>query len=75
MKSKDAYERIIAVLEGLEGSEIDRDEEFNGESRKHILERDQKYSDLLEHFVEVTKRRNDSKEKYKWIYFKILMAL
>lgn len=55
--------------------DINDDNEFDTESKKQIIERDKHYSELLKHFVEITKARNISKEKYKWIYFKVIMGL
>ena len=73
--TKDEFERIVSGLSDIMKLNIEEDDQFSAESQKQIIERDKQYSELLAHFVEVTKRRNDSKERYKWIYFKIIMGL
>lgn len=73
--TKEEYSRIVSGLKDIMKLNIEDDDQFNAESQKQILERDKHYSELLNHFVEITKKRNESKEKYKWYYFKIIMGL
>lgn len=73
--TKEEYLKIVSSFIDVAKSNIDDDNEFNTESQKQILERDKQYSELLKHFVEITKTRNDAKEKNKWIYFKIIMGI
>lgn len=74
MTKEQQYGRLIKEILDLDKSDIDDDNEFDTESRKHILERDEYYSDLLKHFVTITKERNKAKEKNKWIYFWVIMT-
>lgn len=55
--------------------DIDYDANFDNISKKNISDRDDAYTKLLEHFVNVTKCRNIIKEIHKWIYFWIIMIL
>lgn len=73
--TKEEYSNIVSNFTNLMKLTISDDDEFNSESQKQILERDKNYTELLKHFVTTTQDRNKSKEKYKWWYFKIIMAL
>lgn len=55
--------------------DIDYDANFNSISKKNISDRDDAYTKLLNHFVNVTKIRNIIKEIHKWVYFWIIMIL
>lgn len=55
--------------------DIDYDAKFNSISKKNISDRDDAYTKLLKHYVNVTKCRNIIKEIHKWLYFWIIMAL
>lgn len=52
---------------------VDYDNNFETISRKNISERDEAYTDLLKHFVTITKIRNKAKEIHKWVYFWLIM--
>lgn len=54
---------------------IDYDVKFKSISRKNISDRDESYTNLLDHFIRITKYRNVIREVHKWIYFWIIMAL
>lgn len=73
--TKDEFTKILDGLQDVFTSEIEDDKEFDTESQKQLLERDKQYSELLMHFVDITKTRNKSKENNKWIYFRIVMGL
>ena len=55
--------------------DIDYDANFDNISKKNISDRDDAYTQLLEHFVNVTKWRNIIKEFHKWVYFWVIMIL
>ena len=55
--------------------DIDYDANFNSISKKNISDRDDSYTKLLKHFVNITKGRNIVKEIHKWIYFWIIMSM
>lgn len=74
--NKNDFMRIVSELSDIvEEEDIQDDGDFDKEAQKQIIRRDEQYSDLLEHFVYITKERNYSKEKNKWIFFKIIMGL
>lgn len=74
--TKEDFRKIVTGLSDIvEEYDIQDDNDFDSETQKQIIRRDEQYSDLLEHFVSITKDRNYSKEKNKWIFFKIIMGL
>lgn len=73
--TKDEYFKIVSDLINVTKANIDEEEDFDKEAQKQILERDKQYSALLRHFVNITKKRNESKEKFKWVYFWIIMGV
>lgn len=74
--TKEDFRKIVTGLSDIvEEYDIQDDNDFDSETQKQIIRRDEQYSDLLEHFVSITKERNYSKEKNKWIFFKIIMGL
>lgn len=54
---------------------IDYEHDFDKISKKNISYRDNSYTELLRHFVHITKVRNKVKEIHKWVYFWIIMLL
>ena len=72
---KDSYTKIFEELINLRKNDVEDEKDFDEETQKQIIVRDEKYSQLLDHFVDITKRRNDSKERNKWFFFWILMAM
>lgn len=74
--TKEDFKKIVTGLGNIvEEYDIHDDNDFDSETQKQIIRRDEQYSDLLEHFVWITKERNYSKEKNKWVFFRIIMAL
>lgn len=69
------YLNIIKDLLNFQKSDIESEKDFDKETQKQIIKRDEKYSQLLEHFVDITMRRNESKEKHKWQFFMIIMCM
>lgn len=47
---------------------------FRNKTTEEITRRDKFYSDILEHFVSVTKTRNYLKEFFKWLFLCVLIA-
>ena len=74
MKSNN-YKEIVKEIFKSAAKEVGNENDFDKENQLQLLKRDRKYSELLEHFVFITRQRNFSKEKYKWKYFKILMGM
>ncbi len=54
---------------------VNDDDNFEKISKKNISDRDDSYTELLKHFVNITRIRNKVKEIHKWIYFWIIMLL
>ena len=62
--TKEDFRKIVTGLSDIvEEYDIQDDNDFDSETQKQIIRRDEQYSDLLEHFVSITKDRNYSKEK------------
>lgn len=52
------------------------DDTFRNKAKGQISQRDEKYTDLLDHFVKITKWRNVLKEIFKWsFYVAIIVAM
>lgn len=73
--SKADYIRIMSEIAKMAKTDIDDDDDFDDKSKKEITKRDEQYSNLLMHFVNITQRRNDAKERNKWFFFWIIMGL
>lgn len=50
-----------------------RDEDFRQDATKQISNRDEKYTELLAHFVCITRIRNYLKEFFKWTFYLALI--
>lgn len=74
-KLKESQLEVEKYINKRKTEDIDYDENFTSISKKNISDRDDAYTDLLNHFVEITKKRNRIKEFHKWIYFWIVIIL
>lgn len=72
-KLKESQLEVEKYINKSKTEDIDYDENFTSISKKNISDRDDAYTDLLNHFVEITKKRNKIKEVHKWIYFWIVI--
>lgn len=72
-----AVQNIMSLLsESVEYSETQDDKTFRRNTTTQISKRDSKYTELLEHFVRITKIRNILKEFFKWsFYLAIIIAI
>lgn len=62
-----AYMQILTLLNNYENKDKTEDDKtFRKNTKEQITKRDEKYTDLLSHFVEITKIRNQIKEFVKW---------
>ena len=50
------------------------DETFRKQTTKEITRRDKFYSNILEHFISITKTRNYIREFFKWLFLCALIA-
>jgi membrane protein implicated in regulation of membrane protease activity len=69
------YLKIISEITKMARTDVHDDDDFDDRSKEEIKERDKEYSQLLQHFVNITKERNVSKERNKWKFFWIIMVL
>lgn len=71
----DLYKRLN-MLTMREHRLLNEDKElFDDSVKKQIKERDEQYTELLRHFVSITKVRNQLKEIFKWIFFVMLLVI
>lgn len=73
--SKADYIKIMAEIAEIAKTDVDEDDDFDDKSKQEITKRDEQYSALLKHFVNITQKRNDAKEEKKWVFFWIIMVL
>lgn len=66
---------LMKFAEMFHRDNIDYDKDFETILRRNISERDDSYTELLGHFVKITKARNIIKEIHKWLYFWIITIL
>lgn len=70
---------IKILLDAMSKSEIESDAKtedyktFRKKTTVEITERDKQYTELLEHFVSITKVRNILKEIFKWFFYLIIV--
>ncbi len=69
-----SVEMAEQLLSKEERRDISTQESFKVASKKNISDRDDSYTKLLKHFVNITQIRNIVKEIHKWIYFWIIIA-
>lgn len=50
------------------------DKTFRKETKQEIINRDKKYTELLEHFVSITRVRNKLKEFFKWLFYLVIIG-
>lgn len=69
------YKTFISVLQDSESeSSTEDDKIFRSNTKEQITNRDEKYTDLLSHFVGITKVRNILKEIFKWSFYIALIS-
>ena len=70
-----AYKILFKMLNGDQNENTEDDKTFRRQTKEEIIHRDQKYTELLNHFVVITKIRNVLKEFFKWsFYLMIILA-
>lgn len=72
-----AYMQILTLLNNYENKDKTEDDKtFRKNTKEQITKRDEKYTDLLSHFVEITKIRNHIKEFVKWSFcFVVIISI
>lgn len=73
----DAIRLLFGMVFNNNDNEISEDDNtFRQKTTEQITNRDEKYSELLSHFVDITKVRNRLKEFFKWtFYLTIIIAM
>lgn len=70
------YQTLINALNNKNNDTTEDDKTFRKHTTKEITHRDTKYTELLSHFVTITKIRNFLKEFFKWtFYITIIIAI
>ena len=79
MDRERAYEQIINLMnlksQSTDSNRTTDDEIFRSKVTEQLSERDIQYTELLKHFVELTKIRLCIKEFFKWVFCFILFVL
>lgn len=76
MKAEDkiaVYETLFHMLNNTEQEATEDDKTFRKSATTQITKRDEKYTELLTHFVDITKIRNGLKEFFKWTFYLVII--
>lgn len=68
------YQMLIDILNNDNNDNTEDDKTFRKNTKQQITSRDEKYSELLTHFVKLTKIRNIIKEIFKWTFYLVVMS-
>jgi len=69
-----AAKNVVSFLkETIDYTETQDDKTFRKNTTNQISKRDSKYTELLEHFVSITKVRNILKEIFKWLFYLVII--
>ena len=77
MKPEDTlatYNMLISLLNENENEKTEDDKIFRKSTTKQITERDTQYTELLSHFVKITRIRNILKEFFKWSFYLVIIG-
>jgi len=72
-----AYHNLLNLLKSdnsMSKEESKDDKTFRNSTTKQLSDRDEKYTELLAHFVQITKVRNVLKEIFKWMFYIVIMG-
>lgn len=64
-----AYKMLFEILTPSTDDKTEDDKTFRKNTKEQITKRDSKYTELLDHFVCLTKVRNILKEFFKWSFY------
>lgn len=73
-KEEDIAKQILRILYSEKEDNTQDDKTFRQKTKDEISVRDEKYSDLLKHFVSITKWRNILKEIFKWLFYATIIT-
>ncbi len=68
-----AYRNVMNMLNSNDNEPTEDDKIFRKNTTTQIVERDKEYTELLSHFVNITKIRNNIREWFKWIFFAVVI--
>lgn len=68
------YRMLFSVLNDNNDDNTEDDKKFRKNTKEQITSRDQKYSELLSHFVKITQIRNCLKEFFKWTFYLVIIV-
>lgn len=77
MNAKDEismYQMLFRMLNNNGDDYTEDDKKFRKDTKNEITNRDKKYSELLSHFIKITRIRNCLKEFFKWTFYLIIMG-
>ncbi|MBQ7919328.1 MAG: hypothetical protein IJ324_05250 [Lachnospiraceae bacterium] len=69
-----AYQMLFDILNDKEEDNTEDDKTFRKNTKEQITDRDKKYTELLSHFVWITKIRNVLKEIFKWSFYLVVIG-
>lgn len=69
-----AYKTLMDTLYSSVSEKTGDDKTFRRETTTQIQKRDKQYTDLLNHFVRITRIRNKLKEFFKWAFLIIIIV-
>lgn len=68
------YQMLFDVLNDNNEDNTEDDKKFRKNTKEQITSRDEKYSELLTHFVKLTQVRNCLKEFFKWTFYLVIIC-
>lgn len=77
MKTEDellVYRTLFNMLNNDKEEKTEDDKTFRKNTTEQITNRDSKYTELLSHFVRITKIRNGLKEFFKWSFYLTIIS-
>ena len=68
------YQMLFNILNDNNEDNTEDDKKFRKNTKEQITNRDEKYSELLTHFVKITQIRNCLKEFFKWTFYLVIIC-
>lgn len=69
-----AYQKLFDILNDGKDDNTEDDKTFRKNTTEQITNRDAQYTDLLSHFVKITRVRNILKELFKWTFYLVIIG-
>lgn len=71
---KAAYKLLFDIFNNDDNDNTEDDKTFRKKTKEQITNRDNQYTQLLSHFVKITKIRNLLKEFFKWTFYLVIIS-